>query len=129
MKLHRTRLFPWAAVAALGVGLIVSAPAIGAQSQAPNSSAQKQPDQKPGDPPQQGQATSKTYVGQIIQAQNGQFALLTDKNAGRGYFLDDQEKAKKFTGKNVKVTGTVDTQTKTLHIAQIETVQPDRAQP
>jgi hypothetical protein len=129
MKLNRTRLFLWAAAVVLGVGMIWPAPAISAQSQAPDRSAQQQPEQKKGEQPQQGQADSKTYVGQVIQAQNGQYALLTDKSSGRGYFLDNQEKAKKFSGQNVKVTGTVDTQTKTLHIAEIQPLQQDRAQP
>lgn len=130
MELNRTKLLLWGAAVALGAGLIGSAPAINAQSQAPNQSAQQQQQQqqKQGDQ-QQAQSEEKAYVGQIIQAQNGQYALLTDKNKGQGYFLDDQEKAKKFSGKNVKVTGKVDTETKTLHIAQIQPLQQDRAQP
>lgn len=122
MNLTRNRLFVWAAAAALGAGMLWATPAINAQAQAPDRGTAQQPEQKQGDQ-QQGQAQSKTYVGQVIQAQNGQYALLTDKSAGRGYFLDDQTKAKKFNGQNVKVTGTVDAQTKTLHIAEIQPLQ------
>ena len=34
--------------------------------------------------------------------------------------LDDQEKAKDFTGKNVKVLGNLDRQSNTIHIKTIE---------
>ncbi len=119
MNLIKSRLWVWIAVATLGAGMMWTAPSFKAQSQSQPPAAQQQPDQQQS---QQDQS-SKTYVGQVIQAKNGKFALLTDKTAGRGYFLDDQDKAKKFNGQNVKVTGTVDTQTKTLHIAQIEPLQ------
>jgi len=36
------------------------------------------------------------------------------------YALDDQEKAKSFEGKDVKVTGTLDAQTNTIHVADTE---------
>lgn len=122
MILKRNGLWVWMAVPALAAGLVAFAPAIGAQAQSPDRSAQQQPDQSQKQQPQQQQkeAQEKAYVGQVIQAQNGQFALLTDKTAGRGYFLDDQAKAKKYNGQTVKVTGTVDTETKTLHIAEIQ---------
>ncbi len=120
MNLKTSRPCVWMAAVVLAVVLVWTAPAFKAQSQSPNQGAQQQPDQQQSQP-QQNQ--TKTYVGQVIQAKNGQYALLTDKTAGRGYFLDDQAKAKKFNGQNVKVTGKVDTQTKTLHIAQIEPLQ------
>ena len=129
MELNRTKLLLWGAAVVLGAGPIGSAPAINAQSQALNRSAQQQQQQQKQGDQQQAQSEEKAYVGQIILAQNGQYALLTDKNTGQGYFLDDQEKAKKFSGKNVKVTGKVDTETKTLHIAQIQPLQQDQAQP
>lgn len=36
------------------------------------------------------------------------------------YELDDQDKAKTFAGQNVKVIGTFDTATKTIHVEKIE---------
>jgi hypothetical protein len=36
------------------------------------------------------------------------------------YELDDQEKARDFAGQKVKVTGTYDTATKTIHVEKIE---------
>lgn len=120
MNSIKSRLWVWVVALTLGLGMIWTAPSLRAQSQSQPPAAQQQPDQQQG---QQDPNQSKTYVGQVIQAKNGKFALLTDKTAGRGYFLDDQDKAKKFNGQNVKVTGTIDTQTKTLHIAQIEPLQ------
>lgn len=120
MNLIKSRLSVGVAAMTLGVAAMWTVPSLRAQSQSQPPAAQQQPNQPQG---QQQPSQSKTYVGQVIQAKNGKFALLTDKTAGRGYFLDDQDKAKKFNGQNVKVTGTVDTQTKTLHIAQIEPLQ------
>jgi hypothetical protein len=69
---------------------------------------------------QQDQEKTATFVGQIVKAKNGQYALLTDKQAGKGYYLDDQEKAKQFDGQNVKVTGTLDVATFTIHVSDIQ---------
>ena len=102
----------WAGVLtlALSAGLVYFSPALHAQSQTQPPAAQQQPD------PNQ----SRTFVGQIVQAKNGQFALLVDKNAGRGFYLDDAGKAKKYNGQNVKVTGKLDVQTKTIHVSDIQ---------
>ena len=43
-----------------------------------------------------------------------------DPNNKTTYKLDDQEKAKQYVGKNVKVTGTLDAATNTIHVAAIE---------
>jgi hypothetical protein len=59
-------------------------------------------------------------VGKIVKIKSGQFALLTDEQAGKGVYLDDQEKAKQFEGKMVKVTGTLDVASNTVHVTGIE---------
>ena len=76
------------------------------QSQAPN--------------PQQDQQKSQTFMGKVVKATNGQYALLMDEQAGKGVYLDDQEKAKQFEGKNVKVTGVLETAKNLVHITNIE---------
>jgi len=38
---------------------------------------------------------------------------------GTSYQLDDQEKAKNFEGQNVKVNGSVDQSTSTIHVSDI----------
>ncbi len=94
-------------------------PPLHAQSQSQEPSAQQEPDQQQPDQPQREQKAA-TFVGQIVKAKNGQYALLTDKQAGKGYYLDDQKKAQQFDGQNVKVTGTLDVATNTIHVTDIQ---------
>ena len=70
--------------------------------------------------PQQDQQKKQTFVGKVIKAKNGQYALLTDETAGKGVFLDDQDKAKTFEGKNVKVTGVLEAAKNLVHVTDIE---------
>ncbi len=48
----------------------------------------------------------------------GGFLVLSSKKDV--YRLDDQASAEKFAGKRVKVTGTLDAKSKTLHVTKIE---------
>ena len=78
--------------------------------------------QQPG-AQQQTQQDSKTYTGKIQKLPSGQYALVTGQTAeGKlsGHFLDNQEKSKQFEGKQVKVTGTFDTATNTIHVTDIQ---------
>ena len=68
----------------------------------------------------QDQQKTQVFVGKIVKARNGQFALLTDEQAGKGVYLDDQEKAKAFEGKNVKVTGVLDVDKNIVHVTDIQ---------
>ena len=99
----------WASIA-LGAALAFPqlTPALNAQAQSQAPSAQ------------QDQQKSQTFVGKIIKAKNGQYALLTDEQTGKGAFLDDQEKAKQFEGKNVKVTGTLEASRALIHVTDIQ---------
>ncbi len=97
--------------APLAIGLLAASlqftPALRAQSQSePNA--------------QQEEQQQKTLVGKVIKAKNGQYALLTDEQNGKGVYLDDQEKAKPFEGKTVKVTGTLEMAKNLLHVTGIE---------
>lgn len=71
---------------------------------------------------QQPAATSQEFTGKIMQLKSGQMALITGKTdkGYSGHFLDDQNDAKKFVGKDVKVTGTLDTGTNTIHVTNIK---------
>jgi hypothetical protein len=95
----------------LAVGLSPFIPTVRAQTQDKPPSAQ-QPDQ---------QQKSNSFVGQIVKAKNGQYALLIDKQTGSGFYLDDQAKAQKFEGQNVKVTGTLDAAN---HLIRVSDIQP-----
>ena len=97
--------------APLAIGLVAGslqlAPMLQAQSQSQPSA-------------QQEEQKTQTFVGKVIKTRNGQFALLTDEQSGKGVYLDDQEKAKNFEGKNVKVTGTLEVAKNLVHVADIQ---------
>lgn len=78
--------------------------------------------QTPGQEQQSPKDDQKTQVmlGKIIKTKSGRYALLTDAENGKGVYLDDQEKASQFEGKNVKVSGVLDMATNTIHVATIE---------
>ena len=79
-------------------------------------------DNAPQQAPQQSQQESKTYSGKIMKLQNGKYALVTGQTAQgqlSGHFLDDQDDAKKYEGKEVKVTGTLDMASNTIHVTKI----------
>ncbi len=63
---------------------------------------------------------SKGFTGKIA-SQEGKYILQGED--GKTYQLDDQDKAKQFDGKNVKVTGTLDEENMTIHISEIEEVE------
>ena len=84
------------------------------QSKDPSSPQQQQGQQQPDE------KKGERFVGQVVKAKNGQYALLTDKEAGKGYYLDDQERAKQYDGQNVKVTGTLDVANSTIHVTDIQ---------
>jgi len=71
---------------------------------------------------QQQPAQPQEFTGKIMQLKNGQLALVTGKTdkGYSGHFLDDQDTAKKFVDKDVKVTGTLDASTNTIHVTNIK---------
>jgi uncharacterized protein DUF5818 len=77
-------------------------------SQTPN--AQPQP-QQPSD--------ARTITGTIVKDGDKYVLKTSDKMT---YQLDDQEKAKQYEGKKVKITGTLEVNSNTLHIESIELV-------
>jgi hypothetical protein len=70
--------------------------------------------------PSQGQfpPASQTFTGRIAHT-DGKFVLQDSSDNGT-FLLDDQEKAKEFNGKNVKVTGTLDPNNNLIHVVDIE---------
>ena len=71
---------------------------------------------EPSEPAAQ-ETESQTFTGQIAN-HDGKYALHGDD--GKTYQLDDQDKAKSFDGKKVKVTGTLDEESMTIHVSEIE---------
>jgi hypothetical protein len=64
------------------------------------------------------QSEVKTFAGTITLS-NGKY-VLEDPSAKRSYYLDDAKAAKKFAGKMVLVTGTLDNSGYTIHVQKIE---------
>lgn len=77
---------------------------------------QQQPDNKQPDP---ATPRSGVFTGTILK--NGSNYQLKDV-AGNVYTLDSPEKAKPFENKSVKITGTLEADSKLLHVATIEEV-------
>ena len=78
--------------------------------------------QEPGKQ-QQDQKENNTFTGKIEKLQSGQYALITGQTPDgklAGHYLDDQENAKKYEGKQVKVTGTFDQASNTIHVTNFE---------
>src|SRR5579859_1889494 len=59
---------------------------------------------EPAEPAAQ-EAEAQTFTGKIMN-HDGKYALQSED--GKTYQLDNQDKAKEFDGKDVKVTGTLD---------------------
>ena len=69
------------------------------------------------------QQQSKTFEGKILKMQDGKFALVTGQTPQgqmAGHFLDDQDGASKYEGKQVKVTGTLEEASNTIHVTRFE---------
>jgi hypothetical protein len=103
------------------LGIAILGMTISAFGQAPSK-------QTPPDPQPQTQTTSpsnetpassqssQTFQGTISQSETGY--VLKD-STGVTYQLDDQKKAKDFTGQSVKVTGSLDASTNLIRVASI----------
>jgi hypothetical protein len=59
----------------------------------------------------------KSCTLHCVKDMGGSYVLVVKKDV---YRLDDQMKAEMFAGKNVKVSGTLDARTRTLHVFDIE---------
>ncbi len=81
----------------------------------------QQPDrQQPGQPANadaQQQSSAQTMTGTIVK-EDGRYVLKASDN--KTYQIDDQEKAKQFEGKQVKIVGSLDMSTSTIRIQSIE---------
>lgn len=123
---------PGAALALILVSaLCASTPRLAAQTrnpgqpQTPQQQTQPQTPQQQADQPQQQQApqASQTFTGKIIKLTTGKYALLTGQTPDgkpSGHFLDDQENAQKYEGKQVTVTGTFDEASNMIHVTNIQ---------
>jgi len=65
----------------------------------------------------QGASDEKSCTQHCVKDMGGSYVLVVKKEV---YRLDDQAGAEQFAGKNVKVSGTLDEKTRTLHTFNIE---------
>jgi hypothetical protein len=63
-------------------------------------------------------AETKTFSGKIVKT--GNMLVLSDAEGKTTYKLDDQQKAKAFVNKDVKVTGVLDDATGMIRVTAIE---------
>lgn len=113
----------WAGLCLMAGALCMFAPGLHAQTEQAPPPEQQQPQQEQP-PEQQQQATpqSQTFAGTIMKLQDGKYALVTGKTSQgqlSGHFLDDQDNAKKYEGKKVQVTGSLDMASNTIHVTKI----------
>ncbi len=110
----------------LGMNLYAQQTPSSQSSQSSSSSSSTQTPSTPSDNssmPQSSQTSAsssqsaRSFEGKI--AKSGDKLVLQDSASGTSYQLDDQDKAKQFEGKSVKVMGTVDSATNTLHVVDI----------
>jgi uncharacterized protein YdeI (BOF family) len=122
------------AILTLFCGLAISASAQNAppaqqpdaqQSQPANNQQPdaQQPPSKPDQtaPPANGssansQSSAQTFTGTVVKAKSGDKYMFQEDATGKIYDIDHQDQVQKFDGKKVKVHGTLDPDTKTIHV-------------
>jgi hypothetical protein len=84
--------------------------------QADQQSGQKADSQNQNSDNQQ-ESSAQVFTGTIVKDESRYVLKAAD---GASYQLDDQEKAKRYEGKQVKIVGSIDAHGTTLHISSIE---------
>jgi hypothetical protein len=105
------KLFTLALVVPLS-GIVLQLAAQQAQRPADQPSSQAQPQTNASSQP-----SAKKFQGKIARADEQ--LVFWDPSSQTAYQLDDQSKVAPYEGKNVKLTGMVDTKTNTLHVVDI----------
>jgi uncharacterized protein YdeI (BOF family) len=96
-------------------GLVAFGPQLNAQNPDSQPTAQQQPSAQ-AEPSQP--MAAKAFSGKIVK--EGDTLVLKDTTTNMTYQLDDQQKAKQYVGKQVKVTGSLDSSGNTIHVENIE---------
>jgi hypothetical protein len=84
----------------------------GQQPSSQDPAAQSQPSGQ-----ESSQSQPRIFVGKIIKSMG---ELVFKDDAGTVYKLDNADQAKSWVGKTVKITGTLDDATKTIHVTNME---------
>jgi hypothetical protein len=110
----RTQVSMFASVL-LGAALPLASLAL-AQDPRPPYPQRQAPSQQMQDPSRQ--ADVRTFAGKITKSA-GKY-ILEDPSSKTSFSLDDQKTAKKYDGKSVVITGSLDTTSNTIHVQKIE---------
>lgn len=110
----KIRSIAFSALLTASIALPASVVTCAARQQSQQQSQQQ--DQQPADPTQ---SPSNSFSGKITKSDDGKF-VLQDATKSSMYALDNQKLAKKFAGKNVVVTGTLDASNNLIHVEKIE---------
>jgi hypothetical protein len=89
----------------------------------PAATAQQNEPQMPAAGDETKTQDAKAFTGKIVK-QSGRIVLM-DPVTKTTYRIDDASKVKVYMGKEVKVTGTLDMNSNTIHVTGIETVSTD----
>jgi len=89
----------------------------------PAASAQQNEPQMPAAGADAKTQDAQAFTGKIVR-QSGRIVLM-DPVTKTTYRIDDASKVKVYMGKEVKVTGTLDINSNTIHVTGIETVSTD----
>lgn len=114
--MKKTKLPSFLMMLALVAGMCIFQPRLNAQQDS-SAAQQKQPETASQPSATNQAADPQTFSGKVAKA-GGKF-ILKDAADKSMYVLDDQDKAKQFEGQEVKVSGTLDSQTKTIHVSSI----------
>src|SRR6266566_332886 len=101
--------------------VVTMLPAAFAQTSDQTSPAQTSPSTPDQSSSAQGSASAasqdgESFTGTVVKS-GDKYVLKTDTGT---YQIDDQDKAKQFEGKQVKVSGNLDKATSTLHVTDIQ---------
>jgi hypothetical protein len=112
MELGQTnRLFRFTAILGLSLNVMASSSAVPPQNETGSPQHQQQMNDTQSARPFEGKITkSANYKDRLV---------LQEASTGQFYALDNQEAAKRYAGKNVKIIATMDPNTNTLHIIDI----------
>jgi uncharacterized protein DUF5818 len=114
--MKKTKLPNLVLMLALAAGMCILLPTLNAQQDSP-AAQQRQPDTASQTSTMNQASDPQTFSGKVAKA-GGKYILKDTANQTM-YVLDDQDKAKQFEGQEVKVSGTLDAQTKTIHVSSI----------
>jgi uncharacterized protein YdeI (BOF family) len=84
------------------------------EPQQPTQAQPRQPNQQQNDQAQPSDSSGSEFIGTVVK--QGDKYMFQDAASGQMYDIDHQEQVKKFEGKKVRVHGTLDPSTKTIHV-------------